>query len=305
MAFGNRDRGRTPAVAGVLAVAITVLAILAGKYASVELRVPSDAELVDVWMEEFFTEEYVVSFLADEVVAEAAAAGRAVAWPPGVDPMDASTQADYPAEVWAEAMLRWSQISFLDKGAFRPAREAETRLNVEAVAAEMGDAVTRDAMLASFSTMDLLFFGLGMVTAFGVGSGRRRGRDLEDDYPRAVKVVMLKVVLADGRIDDKEILAMATAYRQLVGIELSPDTIRMEAEAVAGTGVDLTGTLTDLAPHLDDEQKEVLVEAAMRVASGQTRAGDEEQRIVRLTADAVGMSEAHVQGVMAHHPLSA
>ncbi len=96
VALGNKDRGRSPTAAGTLAVVITALSIVAGKYAAVEMLMPSDAELVGMFTERFDDEEYVVSFLADDVAGEFRSAGREMVWPQGVDPANASSQSDYP-----------------------------------------------------------------------------------------------------------------------------------------------------------------------------------------------------------------
>ena len=55
VALGNKDRGRSPMAAGSLAVIITTLSIVAGKYAAVEMLLPSDAEIIEAYTESFDT----------------------------------------------------------------------------------------------------------------------------------------------------------------------------------------------------------------------------------------------------------
>ena len=151
VAFGNRDRGRSATGAGVIAVVITVLSIAAGKYAAIDLMMPSDEELVEMFTEGFEDEEYVMSFVADEVVGEYLAAERSVEWPDGVDPGDVSSEADYPVAVWTEASQRWDAMSESERTTFREEREAESRANIEANLPEIRALVSRGGFFASFT----------------------------------------------------------------------------------------------------------------------------------------------------------
>jgi len=103
---------------GVLAVIISVLAILGGKYAVVELflnNLVGDAEsLGDEEAARLKNDEYVISHIADKVADEFVAQGRDLQWPPGVDPREMDSEADYPPEVWAEAASRWHAKSESD-----------------------------------------------------------------------------------------------------------------------------------------------------------------------------------------------
>ncbi|HSF17689.1 MAG TPA: hypothetical protein VLK65_19255 [Vicinamibacteria bacterium] len=140
---------------GVVAAAIAIAAVLVGKYAAVMLVI-GNPSAID------FQEELLISYVADEVVAEFEAEGRNVNWPEGVDPRFAEAEADYPRDAWTEASRRWEAMSAEARSQF----EEETKA---AVAAMMSQE-SKSAWLASFSAIDLLWFGLAAWTAFKLGA---------------------------------------------------------------------------------------------------------------------------------------
>ncbi len=269
------------------------------EYAAVEMLMPSDAELVGMFTERFDDEEYVVSFLADDVAGEFQSAGREMVWPQGVDPANASSQSDYPPAVWAEAGPRWSEWSDDERATFRRGKEAETRANVEASLPEIRAAISQGGFLGSFAPMDFIFFGLGMVTAFGMGSGRKTAEEVTAEFEQAIRLAMMRMMLADGSVGDDEVSTIAAVYQQLTGVELPEDAIRAEAAVAQSGGVDLLASLTALSPHLNDEGKEIVVKAALMVALADGAVAEEEKNLIGEISAAVGMSETHLQGTIA------
>ena len=128
VALGNSDHSRSPTAAGVLAVIITIVSIVGGKAIAVELLMPSDAEIWEMFTANFEDEEYVLSFIADDVAMEFEADGKTLEWP---EDSEASAEVDYPADVWAEAERRWAELGAEGQLAFRTEREAESRANLE------------------------------------------------------------------------------------------------------------------------------------------------------------------------------
>lgn len=298
VALANKERLRSPAQAGVIAVVITALSIAGGKYLAVELLVPSDDELVELFTQSFEDDEYVISYLADDVAAELEAAGRTVDWPEGVDPDNAATRAEYPADVWDEAVARWSGLSDAERTEFRETREAETRANVEANLPEIRAVMTRGGFAGSFTPMDVIFFGLGMVTAFSVASGRRSKEEIAAAYRGAMMLAMLRVMMADGRIDDDEVEMVTSVFKEQTGAELSADAVRAEAATIASGSTDLVATLEDLSPHLETDERETVVRSAIMVAMADGEIGPGEEQLIGQVASALDVSESHLRGIL-------
>jgi hypothetical protein len=149
---------------GVMAALIAVVSIVAGKYAAIELmlaRDVADETAMAVTAEQFIVEN------ADVVVGEWEADGKTVAWPPGMTIEDAIEESHYPPEIWAEAKSRWDALGAEAQQQQIAEREA---LMDEFTDAMMGE-IKQAAFKESFAPLDLLFFGLAVVTAFKVGSG--------------------------------------------------------------------------------------------------------------------------------------
>lgn len=298
VAVANKDRLRSPTQAGVIAVVITALSIAGGKYLAVELFIPSDDDLVEMLTASFEDEEYVLSYMADDVATEFEAVGRALEWPSGVDPANAATQAEYPAEVWDEAVARWSALTEAERVEFREAREAATRANIEASLPEIRAMMTRGGFAGSFTPMDLIFFGLGMVTAFSVASGRRSKEEIAAAYQGAMMLAMLRVMMADGRVDDDEVEVVTSVFKELTGAELTADAVRAEATTIASASTDLVTTLRDLSPHLETDQRETVVRSAIMVAMADGEVGPGEERLIGEIASALDVSESHLRGIL-------
>lgn len=297
VAFGNANKQRSPTAAGALAVGITVLAIAAGKYAAVQMMMPADDEIVEMFVGNLADEEITLSYLADDVIVEFRQEGRDVAWPEGVDPAQASSQADYPADVWSVAQERWSGWGETERTAFRDDVAEEIRTNVEASLPEIRAAITGGGFAGSFSPMDLLFFGLGMVTAWGVGSGKKSQEEIQGEFLWATKLAMLKVSLADGAVEDSEVETISRVYHEMTGLQLSAEEVRADA-AMAG-GTDLNGKLGEIGPHLNDEGRLSVVRAALRVALADGSFDQEEQHLVHGIARAVGLEDEQLRQVIA------
>jgi tellurite resistance protein len=300
VAAGNRDGTRSSTAAGVLAVAISIVAILAGKWAGVQMIMPSDEEILEMATAGFDQEEYVVSYVADDVAAELEAAGRTVDWPSGVDPATASAEADYPPEIWAEAELRWAGLTEQQKLVFQEDLETEVRDNVEANLPEIRAAMAGGGFAGSFSPMDVVFFGLAMVTAFGVGSGARKTQEqIAEEYAQAVQLAMIRVMLADGAVDPEEVRRIAEVYHELTGAEVSVDVIQAKATLALSGGRDLSAALTELAPHLSDEGKATVLKSAVTIAIADGRLEATERAVLDEIAGALGMSESQMRETVA------
>lgn len=156
----------TPAM-GVAAVIISVLAIVGGKYISVEMllakEMDSANEQIAAQME---TEEYYISWLADAVVAQIEEAGGTVSWPEGADDETTLLQEQYPAEIWGKAQIVWTNMTSEEQDQFKEDVKQQVDENIAMFTA----GVRKDGFLASFSLFDGLFFFLAIGTAYKIGS---------------------------------------------------------------------------------------------------------------------------------------
>ena len=106
--------------------------------------------------------EYVISFIADEVVLEYQELGVELEWPPGADREASLSRDDYPLEVWEEAVARWQALTPDEQ---RAIEENEALVVTPAV-------LWLGAAFYTFSLWDIFWLGLAGMSAWRIGSGR-------------------------------------------------------------------------------------------------------------------------------------
>ncbi len=159
------DRQLTPAF-GVAAALIAVLSVAAGKYIAVGMaldqamrQVASGTDVID--------EEISISVIADQVVVEYMEEGEPVRWPGGRAPENPIAQADYPADVWREAVERWGQTSPEERAEIQNFLRENFQANMAASRSEIQQAGFKE----SFGALDILFLALAVATAYKVAGG--------------------------------------------------------------------------------------------------------------------------------------
>lgn len=154
-------------VTGGLAVVIAILAIVTGKYITVEIVLAKEMGTANEEIaRQMETEEYLISWLADGMVYNLTEAGQTINWPAGVNPDEASAKEDYPPALWAAAEQTWSSTSEEERAEFKTEVQAQVDANVQAFASS----IKKDGFLASFGAFDVIFFVLAIATAYKVGS---------------------------------------------------------------------------------------------------------------------------------------
>jgi hypothetical protein len=106
--------------------------------------------------------EYVISFVADDVVDEYVELGVELEWPAGADREASLSRDDYPIEVWEEAVTRWQALSPAEQ---RDIEEHKALVVTPAV-------LWLGAALYTSSLWDLFWLGLAGMSAWRIGSGR-------------------------------------------------------------------------------------------------------------------------------------
>ena len=114
-----------------------------------------------------------------------------------------------------------------------------------------------------------------------------------------LKQVMVQVLLADERVDDNEVATVLNVFRQVSGEELSETELRVEIRAAEASPEATLEKLVNLGAMLDDRAKEMIVKAALLVASSDGAIDANERELIQHIAAAIEMSPAHMRGVIA------
>jgi hypothetical protein len=172
--------GENSSLAGVTAVLITIVSLLGGKYAAVELAVQDmQAEMGDSLTDDFgadleITDEGLQSFLAEKIAEKREADGEAIEWPEVADEEE-SAGAAFPEDIWAEAGKQLSKKTDDEKDSLREERKEQIKAWAENFGQALADAAREEGFIASFSMFDLLFFGLAVATAWKIASRDEEG----------------------------------------------------------------------------------------------------------------------------------
>ncbi|MCH7791248.1 MAG: hypothetical protein IID31_03070 [Planctomycetes bacterium] len=153
-------RGHAGASTGAIAALAAIVAILIGKYIVVSYVIDEYVRDADIAV---VTDQDVTVNLADRIVYRRQEQGEVLNWPEDMTVDDAYEPEDYPAGIWEEAERQWAEMDQSERD--RVYREIRANLQ-EAIAL-----AKEESFLDMFSLFDVIFIGLALFVAFGIGSG--------------------------------------------------------------------------------------------------------------------------------------
>lgn len=162
MAVGARND--TSMLSGILAAVIALGAVLAGKYIAITYMVNDH---IPSSLSTAISDEDIQVHLADQLVEEYQQAGKPLVWPEGMTVEEATTEADYPKNLWADMLARWNALSPDDIEQRRAYLTEESKQSLSQLKSMVAD----EAFTESFSILDALWFLLAVGSAYKIGSG--------------------------------------------------------------------------------------------------------------------------------------
>lgn len=127
----------------------------------------------------------------------------------------------------------------------------------------------------------------------------------EAEFHGAVKRVMVSMMLADGAVEEREVATIRSVYQRLAGQELARSDVDREIDLARSDGRGVIEALKDLSPGLNDPGKELVVKAALYVAAADGNFDEKEKDLVGEIGAALGMTPAHLKGVIQSAQLGA
>lgn len=118
------------------------------------------------------------------------------------------------------------------------------------------------------------------------------------DLHAAIRRLLAAMATAYGPPDDRELSTARSVYRQVAGADLSAAELSAEVDRARRDGGDPCPALASLAGALDDQGREALIRAAWVVATADGELRVEERALLGRVAEALGMSRAHLRGVL-------
>lgn len=110
-------------------------------------------------------------------------------------------------------------------------------------------------------------------------------------FARGLRDLLLRLILADGSIDDDEIAIMKTVYRDTIGCDLADVEIAKTLEGLRQSNVTMIGHCERLARRLTAPAKEAIVRGAFLVASASGELSPKKLEQLRELAPALGLPD--------------
>ncbi|SFW25329.1 TerB family tellurite resistance protein [Cellulophaga fucicola] len=118
-------------------------------------------------------------------------------------------------------------------------------------------------------------------------------------YEQAIRHVMVKMMLADGVIDENEKIAVLHIINKYGHNDMSSFQLEDYIKQVQTDGKDISTYLKHVGPSLNDHGKELLIKSALDVAYSDGHFDDTEKELLFKMGEIMEMSSAHIKGLMA------
>lgn len=125
------------------------------------------------------------------------------------------------------------------------------------------------------------------------------GRDIAAEFERAAGLIMAKMVLADGEIDDNEIETMREVYGRITGTTVEREVIQKLIESAKSEPMSAEQIAKDFGTRLNPDGQELVMKAILLIALSDGDFAEEEQELANNIGKALGMSNAHMKGIFA------
>lgn len=120
----------------------------------------------------------------------------------------------------------------------------------------------------------------------------------EAEFRRAMRRVLVLMMLADGVVEDSEIDAIQTIIGKLEDRDVPRDEIQREVATAQADATDIEHFCKGMAGYLNDSGREMVIKAAILVASADGTFDQSERDALASIANALNMSRAHFSGVV-------
>lgn len=162
---GAFARDEASPMTGATAAIIALVSIAVGKYAVVHIYVSKVSQKIH--NEYRVTDDIALRAVAEQVVEEWEKNSKPIKWPEGMSKEEASEEADYPKELWANAKARWTAMQPAQQQTYKQDLEAHQHEKLDEVMA----GVEAEAFKRSFDLFDIIFAMLAIASAYKLGAG--------------------------------------------------------------------------------------------------------------------------------------
>jgi tellurite resistance protein len=126
------------------------------------------------------------------------------------------------------------------------------------------------------------------------------GKQALHDEPslRAILRAMMATAAADGKVEDSEVESISSIYEQIFGGVPEKDWIRENTEQMLKDDFDIYKAISDERSVINSDLVPLVFKASYFVAASDGSIDESESEILMKIANALGMSDAEVQGAL-------
>jgi len=128
---------------------------------------------------------------------------------------------------------------------------------------------------------------------------QEENRKFESLYREGIKRMMTMMMLADGKIEDSEIMIMKDIYRRVSDDELLDYEIEEEIEKCGRYPTEMEEFVKQLFPYLNEHGRELVFKIAYWIAIVDEKYDILEEKMIKKIGKALQLSPAHIKGIIA------
>ncbi len=121
--------------------------------------------------------------------------------------------------------------------------------------------------------------------------------NFQSEYEKAMRHCMILIMLADGEIDENEMLTVQKIINKFGHNDVTLDELELYVKIVQEKNEDISTYLRKVTPSLNEHGKEIIIKCAISVAASDGNVDDSEIKLIKQMADTMQMSSSHLKGI--------
>ena len=122
--------------------------------------------------------------------------------------------------------------------------------------------------------------------------------EFESLYEKALRHSMVLMMLADGEIDENEMITVHKIINKFSHHDITFDELKTFVKVVEDNAEPIETYLSKISSGLNEHGKEVIIKCALSVASADGVVDSSELKLIHEMAQAMEMSKAHLKGIL-------
>ena len=123
--------------------------------------------------------------------------------------------------------------------------------------------------------------------------------EFQSVYEKAMRHCMIMIMLADGEIDENEMVAVQKVINKFGHNDISIEELKAYVEEIETKPEPISTYLKKVTPSLNEHGKEIIIKCALAIAAADGNVDDSEIELINEMAKTMEMSTSHLNGIIA------